>query len=94
MEVKAVFEKKQAVEDAVLASLSVDPNPFAAQLRILNPEGLVARYELVNATGVVVRSGVLSATEEILDTKALPLGVYFVHLEAQGGAKKTITVSK
>ena len=94
VEVKAVFEKKQAVEDAVLASLSVDPNPFAAQLRILNPEGLVARYELVNATGVVVRSGVLSATEEILDTKALPLGVYFVHLEAQGGAKKTITVSK
>ncbi len=94
VEVKAVFEKKQAVEDAVLASLSVDPNPFAAQLRILNPEGLVARYELVNATGVVVRSGVLSATEEILDTKALPLGVYFVHLEAQGGVKKTITVSK
>ena len=94
VEVKAVFEKKQAVEDAVLASLSVDPNPFAAQLRILNPEGLVARYELVNATGVVVRSGVLSATEEILDTKALPLGVYFVHLEAQGGAKKTIIVSK
>ena len=94
VEVKAVFEKKQAVEDAVLASLSVDPNPFAAQLRILNPEGLVARYELVNATGVVVRSGVLSATEEILDTKALPSGVYFVHLEAQGGAKKTITVSK
>ena len=94
VEVKAVFEKKQAVEDAVLASLSVDPNPFAAQLRILNPEGLVARYELVNATGVVVRSGVLSATEEIHDTKALPLGVYFVHLEAQGGVKKTITVSK
>ncbi|MGP1461094.1 MAG: BspA family leucine-rich repeat surface protein [Bacteroides sp.] len=94
VEVKAVFEKKQAVEDAVLASLSVAPNPFAAQLRILNPEGLVARYELVNATGVVVRSGVLSATEEILDTEALPSGVYFVRLEAQGGVKKTVMVSK
>ncbi len=50
-EVKAVFESKQggAVEDALLAGIAVTPNPFAAQLRILNPEGVVARYEVVNA---------------------------------------------
>ena len=82
----------QAVEDAVLASLSVMPNPFSSQLRIDNPEGIAARYELVNASGVVVRFGAFSATEVLVDTEALPAGVYFVRLEAQNGAKKVVKV--
>ena len=84
----------QAVEDAVLASVVVAPNPFTAQLRIENPEGVVARYELVNAAGVVVRTGAFVATEVIVDTEALAAGVYFVRIEAQNGAKRVVKVSK
>ena len=94
VEVKAVFEKKQAVEDAVLASLAIAPNPFTTQLRIENPEGLAATYKLVNASGVVVRSGVFDATEVIVDTEALPAGLYFVRIEAQNSAKRVVKVSK
>ena len=84
----------KAVEDAVLASLAVAPNPFTAQLRIENPEGVAVRYELVNASGLVVRSGAFSATEIFVDTEALPAGVYFVRIEAQNGAKRVETVVK
>ncbi len=85
-------KKPEAVEDAVLASLSVAPNPFTAQLRILNPEGIVGRYEVVNLMGAVLRSGVINGYEVIVDTEALPAGLYFVRLEAQGGARKTLKV--
>ena len=78
----------------VLASVVVAPNPFTAQLRIDNPEGIAARYELVNASGVVVRTGAFSATEVLVDTEALPAGVYFVRITAQNGAKKVVKVSK
>ncbi len=84
----------QAVEDAVLASLVVAPNPFTSQLRIDNPEGVEARYELVNAAGVVVRAGAFSATGAIVDTEALSAGVYFVRIEAQNGAKRVVKVFK
>ena len=104
--VTARFEKKQggednkdkdpkkpnAVEDAVLASLSVAPNPFTTQLRILNPEGIVGRYELVNQMGAVLRAGVINGNEVIVDTEALPAGLYFLRLAAQGGARKTLKV--
>ena len=82
----------QAVEDAVLASVVVAPNPFTAQLRIENPEGVAARYELVNAAGVVVRAGAFDATEVIVDTEALATGVYFVRIEAQNGVKRVVKV--
>ena len=84
----------QAVEDVVLASLSVMPNPFSSQLRIDNPEGIAARYELVNASGVVVRFGAFSATEVLVDTEALPAGLYLVRITAQNGAKRMVKVSK
>ncbi|MGP1460260.1 MAG: T9SS type A sorting domain-containing protein, partial [Bacteroides sp.] len=84
----------KAVEDAVLASLAVAPNPFTAQLRIENPEGVAVRYELVNASGLVVRSGAFSATEVFVNTEALPTGIYFVRIEAQNGAKGVVKVVK
>ena len=84
--------KPDAVEDAVLASLSVAPNPFTAQLRILNPEGIVGRYELVNQMGAVLRAGVINGNQTVVDTEPLPAGLYFVRLAAQGGARKTLKV--
>ena len=94
--VTAVFEKKQgnAVEDTVLANITVAPNPFSAQLRILNPEGIILRYELVNQMGAVLRSGVINSHEEVVDTEALPAGLYFVRLMGQGNTRKTIKLSK
>ena len=94
--VTAVFEKKQgnAVEDTVLANITVAPNPFSAQLRILNPEGITLRYELVNQMGAVLRSGVINSHEEVVDTEALPAGLYFVRLMGQGNTRKTIKLSK
>ena len=83
-----------AVEDAVLASVVVAPNPFSSQLRIVNPEGIALRYELVTLTGNVVRAGALDGTETIVDTEALPAGLYFVRLTGQNGAKKVVKVVK
>ena len=80
-----VVAKGNAVEDAALASLTIAPNPFTSQLRIVNPTGGKAGYELVDAAGVVVRSGVLHATEEFIDTTLLPTGLYFVRLMGQKG---------
>ncbi|MGP1461662.1 MAG: T9SS type A sorting domain-containing protein, partial [Bacteroides sp.] len=84
----------KAVEDAVLASLAVAPNPFTSQVRIENPEGVAVRYELVNASGLVVRSGSFVTTEVIVDTEALPAGLYFVRIEAKNGAKRVVKVVK
>ena len=84
----------QAVEDAVLASVVVAPNPFAAHLRIVNPEGIALRYELVTLTGNVVRAGALDGTETVVDTETLPAGLYFVRLTGQNRVKKTVKVVK
>ena len=98
--VTARFEKKQggetpeAVEDALLASLSVAPNPFTAQLRILNPEGILARYEFVNQMGAVLHSGVINGNETVVDTEALPAGLYFVRLTGENGAQRVVRVVK
>ena len=88
----AVANNDNAVEDALFASVVVTPNPFTAQLRIVNPEGVSARYELVNASGVVVRAGVMQGNEEVVDTESLPAGLYFVRLIDQNGAQKTVRV--
>ena len=82
------------VEDAVLASLAVAPNPFTTQLRIVNPTGVAATYELVTLSGVVVRSGAFNATEVFVDTEALPAGLYFARLMGQNGAKRVVRVVK
>jgi len=83
-----------AVEDVVLASLAVVPNPFSTVLQITNPEGIEAQYELITAMGLVVRSGGFATQEVVLDTESLPSGVYFVRLVTQNGAQKTMKVVK
>ena len=81
-----------AVEDALLSSIVVAPNPFTTQLRLGNPEGVSARYELVNTSGVVVRSGVLEGKEVTVETEALPTGIYFVRFYGANSAQKTVKV--
>ena len=83
-----------AVEDAVLASLVIAPNPFTSQLRIVNPEGIALRYELVTLTGSVVRAGALDATETIVDTEALPAGLYFVRFRTANSSERSVKVVK
>ena len=83
-----------AVEDAVLASLVVAPNPFTAQLRIVNPEGIALRYELVTLTGNVVRAGALDGTETVVDTEALPAGLHFVRFRTANSSERSVKVIK
>lgn len=90
------YEAPGAVEDAALARIAVAPNPFSTELRIENPEGIEGYYELLTAAGVAVRSGALDAHKIILNTEALPAGVYFLHIH-QGelaNTHKTIKVVK
>ena len=83
-----------AVEDALLAGVVVAPNPFSAQLRILNPEGVSVAYELVNLAGVVLRTGVVAGVETTVDTADLSAGLYFVRFVGENGAKRTVRVVK
>lgn len=90
------YEAPEAVEDAALARIAVAPNPFSTELRIENPEGIEGYYELLTAAGVAVRSGALDAHKVIVNTEALPAGVYFLHIR-QGelaNTHKTIKVVK
>ncbi len=88
-----VTKKGTAVEDAVLASVVVAPNPFVTQLRIMNGD-LRGTYALLNAQGVVVRSGVLDDTETVITITELASGLYLLHLSAESGATKTYRLVK
>jgi len=82
----------KAVEDAVLSTVIVAPNPFTTQLRILNPEGASMTYELLNLAGQVLRAGALNGIEMVVDTADLPAGGYFARLTGENGAKRTIRI--
>ena len=83
-----------SVDETVFAEVMLVPNPFTTHLRVVNPTGVQMRYTLVNLSGIALRTGVVTGTEFLIDTSTLPTGAYFVRLEAQGGAQKTIMVSK
>ena len=90
------YEDPGAVEDVALARIAVAPNPFSTELRIENPEGIEGYYELLTAAGVAVRSGALDVHKVIVNTEALPAGVYFLHIR-QGellNTHKTVKVVK
>ena len=84
--------KPEAVEDALLANVTVAPNPFTTQLRLVNPAGIAAAYELVNVSGVLLRSGEVSTSETIIDTTDLPAGLYFLRIGGQNDAKRIVRV--
>jgi len=100
-EIKQVVKVKQegtgknsnAVEDVLLAGVSVAPNPFTSQLVIKNSEGIKGRYELVSANGVTVRSGSLQGSETVLRTEELKAGVYLLRI-LSGEGVKTFNVVK
>ena len=82
-----------AVESAPLASIVVAPNPFSAQLQIINDAWVEGEYELLTASGVVVRSGALQGRETLLNTVELRAGGYLLRLLV-GKEQKTIFVVK
>ena len=88
------YEAPAAVENAALESIAIVPNPFTSQLRIANPEGIQGRYELLTVASMVVRSGALEASEVVIDTEALPAGIYFVRLTGDANIHKAIKVVK
>ena len=94
--VTAEFEKEDsptAVEDAVFMHVSVCPNPFNNQLRIADEE-LQGGYTLLNVQGLVVRSGAIEPSETLINTVALPAGLYILQLTTADGATKVLRVVK
>ena len=65
----------------VYVEFHLTPNPFENELRIaVKPENMYARWTLLNNLGQSVISGHLSSTDNILDTKELPPGIYYLSL--------------
>ena len=93
VEVKAVFEKTTAVDDAVFANVLVAPNPFIAHLRLVC-NGATGRYDLLNAQSIVVRSGNMAGNEVLIETTDLPSGLYLLRLTATNGATEVVTIVK
>ena len=86
-------DNPNGVEDALLESITIAPNPFSEQLQIVH-NTLSGTYTLLNAQGIVVLSGNLNNTSTYLNTAALPAGVYHLQLTAANGATKTYRVVK
>ena len=85
-----VTAKTTAVEDAVLASVAVMPNPFTNQIRISIYEPQNTRYALLDAQGIEVRAGILESNDTLISTSDLPAGLYLVRISRENGATKTI----
>ena len=81
-----------AVDDASLAGVTVAPNPFTNQLRIVG-NGLAGEYALLNLQGQVLRAGRLDAMETTVVTEELTAGLYLLRLSVEG-ATKTLRVVK
>ncbi|MGP1362141.1 MAG: T9SS type A sorting domain-containing protein [Bacteroides sp.] len=88
-----VKARPAAVEDAVLASVVVYPNPFVGQLFITNLAE-VTKVSLINAQGVVIRTiEPRGSNELVLATEDIPAGIYVVVLE-HADARKAIRIVK
>lgn len=93
----AKFKKDDGapVEDALLRTISAEPNPFNDLLRIrTRGEVQNIHYRLVSALGLEITKGVLRESETIIRTSDLPSGLYFVLLSAPNGAKETLRIIK
>ena len=80
-----------AVEDTLLSSIIVAPNPFSSQLRINHKEVVNARYELLDTNGSILHQGALEGTETILNSENLKAGVYLLRI-LSGDVVKTLRV--
>ena len=95
------FEKEEtpepptpnAIENVLLAGISIAPNPFSSLLKIKNDEAINARYELVNTNGMVMRKGSLQGTTTVLNTEELKAGVYLLRIFSDK-TSKTLRVVK
>ena len=86
--------EKTSVEDALLAAVTVSPNPFVGELRISNFAGTNGRYELLTLSGQLLRAGSLDAETTVVETSDLPQGLYFLQITTQSGASKAFRVVK
>ena len=95
------FEKEEtpepptpnAIENVLLAGISIAPNPFSSLLKIKNDKAINARYELVNTNGMVMRKGSLQGTATVLNTEELKAGVYLLRIFSDK-TSKTLRVVK
>ena len=87
--------KPTAVDDAALATISVFPNLFQEQLKVIKPNDENAiRYALINALGIKMRSGELNERETIINTENLETGLYVLRLNCENGAEKAFRLVK
>lgn len=87
--------KPTAVDDAALATISVFPNLFQEQLKVIKPnDENTIRYALINALGIKMRSGVLNERETIINTENLETGLYVLRLNCENGAEKAFRLVK
>lgn len=86
--------EKTSVEDALLAAVTVSPNPFVGELRISNFAGTNGRYELLTLSGQLLRAGSLDAETTVVETSDLPQGLYFLQITTQSGVSKAFRVVK
>ncbi len=92
-EIKLKVEKETSVDDSILASVLVAPNPFVGEVYLTNVAE-VAKVTLVNTQGVVVRTVYPKGVNNLVFmTQDLPSGVYLVVLE-RSETRKSIRLVK
>ena len=92
---KVSIKKETAVEDATLANISVYPNLFQMQLKVVGHcYESVTHYALINLQGIRVRSGILNEKETIINTENLETGLYVLRLNCENGAEKAFRLVK
>ncbi|MCL2247503.1 MAG: T9SS type A sorting domain-containing protein, partial [Lentimicrobiaceae bacterium] len=89
----AVFEDKtetveleplQSINDNVLSSVALYPNPFGNEINITNPE-VVKSVEITTATGLKVKE--VTFDGKTISTGSLSTGIYFITIESITGSK-------
>ncbi|MGP1362863.1 MAG: S8 family serine peptidase [Bacteroides sp.] len=93
--VTAIFEKETSVENSLLATLLVAPNPFSDVLRIVQNDSIAGlRYKLMDTRGNALLSGILQNRESSINTEALEAGLYLLRISTATGVNTTIKVVK
>lgn len=80
---QAIVVGPNGLAEPVVNALVVVPNPASTQLTIHGAEGSAWAYGIHNSLGVNIRTGTLPAGGSV-DIRALPDGIYFLELRANG----------